>query len=152
MAKSSTPNLDLDGPPPAAETKSVAPVVETAAVVSEANSGVARQGDDGRPYCEKHQCLMRANGTGPEVTYYACPVPGCGCKQKKIRPQYKMAAEPHACPHQTCREPVQYLEAKDRQPLVSVVVMKCPNCGFEMQQPRAQFRPKQYGKDDLSSR
>lgn len=150
MAKSQatpSPNLDLEGSTPPATVGTSSPVTV------EANNAPARQGDDSRPFCEKHQCLMKANGTGPDVTYYACPVPGCGCKQKKIRPQFKMATEPHVCPQETCREPVQYLEAKERQPLVAVVVMRCPKCGFEIQQPRAQFRPRQYGKtDELGAR
>lgn len=103
----------------------------------------ARQGDDGRPFCEKHQCLMTATGSGEKVTYYKCPVPGCDCKAKRIRPQFKMSAEPKECPHQTCRDPQQYLELAAKQGQTATLTMVCPKCGFKLQQPRPQFRPRE---------
>lgn len=139
-------DLDLPDETPAQNTSKTTKLHKPAAK-TEPDTNLAddraRQGDSGRPFCEKHQCLMSANGSGKDVTYYRCPVPDCDCKEKRIRPQFKMSATPKECPHQTCRDPQQYLEAAPAQPSAANITMVCKKCGFKLQQPRPQFRPRE---------
>ncbi len=144
-------NLDMPGEPlkpmkPSKPAAAAAPTVATEQPATPKQPTVAedraRQGDDSRPYCEKHQCLMVANGSGTDVTYYRCPVPHCDCKEKRARPQIKMSATPKLCPHQMCHNPPQYLEAAASQPAAANITMVCPKCGFKLQQPRPHFRPR----------
>src|SRR6185436_20512892 len=54
----------------------------------------ARQGDAGRPFCGKHNCLMKATGSSKTETRYACPVPLCDAKEKRARSSVNIPREP----------------------------------------------------------
>lgn len=103
----------------------------------------ARQGDEGRPYCPVHQCLMRANGTREQVTTYACPVPTCKCSEKRARPTVRIARDPVACPNRTCASPQQFLEFDPKRSTFSQLHLECPACHFSIKQPRPQFNAMQ---------
>lgn len=98
----------------------------------------ARQGDDGRPYCPIHQCQMRASGSKPDVTHYACPVPSCTCNAKRARPTVHIARDPLLCPNRTCQSPQQYLEINLAKSGANAH-MECPACHFSLKAPRPQF-------------
>lgn len=109
--------------------------------VSPETPAPARQGDEGRPYCPVHQCLMRANGTREQVTTYTCPVPTCTCSEKRARPSVRIHREPTKCPNRICASPQQYLEFDPRRSNVAQLHMECPKCKFSLKQPRPQFAP-----------
>ena len=106
--------MDIDG----------APVEVVAAPVN-----VVPQGSDGRPFCEKHNCLMVASGTKDRVTYYKCPVPGCDCREKRARPTTPIPSAPQVCQFQTCKTPPQYLERDFDDKSIGQLAMVCPKCG-----------------------
>lgn len=60
------------------------------------------QGSQDRPYCRKHNVLMKAATTGATVTRYKCPVPGCKEREKRARSRASVPSEPMVCPH--CRQ------------------------------------------------
>jgi hypothetical protein len=63
---------------------------------------VARQGDQYRPYCRVHNCLMGATNSNGKVTRYQCPVPGCKEAEKRTRPNTVVPNQPLECPQ--CRQ------------------------------------------------
>jgi predicted pyridoxine 5'-phosphate oxidase superfamily flavin-nucleotide-binding protein len=110
---------------------------------------------DGRPYCARHNCLMRAASSPERVTYYQCPVPDCGQSEKRIRGKNPIPAEPQQCTSAICgqqKKPA-YLVVDPQRSQLAKLYMVCPRCGFSMQQPRPAFHagpPR--GDEDLSSR
>jgi hypothetical protein len=102
-----------------------------------------QQGDEGRPYCPKHNCLMKATATRETVTHYACPVPACNEREKKVRPQLKVPAAPQACPQRICAagpgQEQSYLQVDLRLSSLSQLHMACPRCGFHVNVPRPHF-------------
>lgn len=98
-----------------------------------------QQGDEGRPYCPRHNVLMRAIGSHPDHTRYKCPVPGCDEKAKRVRPTLKVPHQPQMCPQRSCDEVAMVVT-----PALSNVAqfhMECPQCGFSLKVPRPTFAP-----------
>lgn len=106
--------------------------------VSQETPAPARRGDEGRPYCHKHQCLMQSTATRGNVTHYACPVPTCRETEKLVKPSVSMAREPMQCPCQSCRKPQQYLEFDASLSTPAIAHMICPQCKFALKTPRGQ--------------
>lgn len=102
-------------------------------------AGKARQGDETRPICEKHNCLMKAGGTRGNITSYRCPVESCDAAEKKARSDSYVPREPRECPVRTCRNNhgKVYMEA-EKLPLDPMhIKMKCPKCHYELKLPSA---------------
>lgn len=99
------------------------------------------QGDEGRPYCERHNVLMVASGSRPAVTLYRCPVEGCDARAKRVRPQFKIPAQPQMCPQRICADAPAALEVVARLSTLAQLHMACPRCGFSLKVPRPQFGP-----------
>lgn len=96
-----------------------------------------RQGDQGRPYCEKHLCLMKATSSPGGVTYYKCPAPNCTCSQKQARPIARIPAEPRHCPQRICAgNDASYLEVDPEHSNGLTLLLKCPTCGHTQPEPR----------------
>lgn len=102
---------------------------------------VARQGDDGRPYCAKHNVLMRAYATKDKTTHYACPVKTCNERQKRVRKEFAVPTEPQICPDVRCHGQKRALEVDPKLSKLSQLHMVCPKCGFSSKVPRPQFKP-----------
>jgi hypothetical protein len=143
------PTLGLDeGPAQSAEAGDDTPV----------ETGRGRQGDDSKPYCPLHNCLLVATGSKPGHTHYACPVAGCDSREKRARPAIKVPARPQMCPQRSCREAGAALEADPRLSNVAQLNMICPRCGFSMKVPRPHFdaaaaqRARRQDVDDLAAR
>lgn len=120
-------------------------------------TAVARQGDDARPYCGKHNCLMRATSSKARTTHYGCPVPGCGATEKRARKTQHVPAEPKACPDVRCEKKKSFLEVDPAKSSPAFLHMNCPECGFALKEPRPQFRDilrrqQQEFTEDLSAR
>lgn len=75
MAKK-TPGLGLDVPD--SSTPDDAPAVDPG------EPARLRQGN--QPLCEIHVVQMRAYSSSAMYTYYKCPQPGCGTRDKRVRP------------------------------------------------------------------
>lgn len=101
---------------------------------------VARQGDESRPFCSKHNCLMRATSTKSSITHYGCPVPSCSSKEKRARKAQHIPAEPKACPDVRCQDKKSFLEVDLSRSTPALLCMVCPECDFSMKEPRPQFR------------
>lgn len=101
----------------------------------------ARQGDEGRPYCGTHNCLMRASGTTKTETRYSCPVPLCTQKEKRARSSVSIPREPSRCPDIRCRGKTveSYLEVDLRRSSTAHLCMVCPKCGYDIKVPRPTF-------------
>jgi hypothetical protein len=119
----------------------------------------ARQGDDTKPYCPRHNVLLRATGSRELHTNYACPVQGCQTREKRIRPSLKVPSEPQMCPQRTCRDADGVaLEVDERLSNLAHLHMSCPQCGFHLKMPRPQFdaaaaaRERRRETQDLSER
>jgi hypothetical protein len=96
-----------------------------------------RQGDQGRPYCERHLCLMTAASSRQGMTVYACPVPSCTCTEKKARPVAAIPAAPRRCPQRICAgNEASYLEVDPARSQGLNLLMKCPVCGHTQHEPR----------------
>lgn len=112
--------------------------------------------ENGRPYCVRHNVLMRATGTKESVTHYACPVPDCDCKSKTAKQREPIPREPAVCPQATCRTPVHYLEVDASRTTLALLAMVCPNCGFISRVPRPAIAgvviPRDDAADDLGAR
>lgn len=87
--------------------------------------------DTGRPYCERHNCLMIANGTKDQVTYYRCQVPGCDCRSKQARVTTPIPGKPMTCAMASCchGDERQYLEVDAARSSIAQFAMTCPKCG-----------------------
>lgn len=104
-----------------------------------------RQGDQIRPYCRRHNVLMRAVGTGGGITRYKCPVPDCNEAEKRAQPRSVIPREPLECPK--CRQrkladdqpanPV-YCEVDSHRSTSGQLCMACPemDCDFHALIPR----------------
>lgn len=86
--------------------------------------------DTGRPFCERHNCLMIANGTKDQVTYYRCPVPGCDCREKRARQTTPIPARPMTCAMASCTQgdERQYLAVVSERSTIAQLCMACPKC------------------------
>ena len=104
-----------------------------------------RQGDQVRPYCRRHNVLMRAVGTGGGITRYKCPVPDCNEAEKRAQPRSVIPREPLECPK--CRQrkfaddqPVNpvYCEVDSHRSTSGQLCMACPemDCDFHALIPR----------------
>lgn len=176
MAKKTTsaPALDLDSEDvhvevESAETPAADPVVaaertaaqveafeEQAREVAKDPAPMYRQGDDSRPFCSKHNCLMKATSSAADLTRYACPVPLCDQKEKKVRAAVKIPREPSPCPDIRCRGKKSFLEVDLPRSTTAHLSMVCPSCAFEIKVPRPMYNSGQrvYERDaeDLSAR
>lgn len=101
----------------------------------------ARQGDQGRPFCGKHNCLMKAVRSGKEATNYSCPVPLCDQKEKRARGSVQIPREPNRCPDIRCQGKTveSYLEVNLRRSTTAHLCMVCPKCGYDIKVPRPSF-------------
>lgn len=136
--------LDADQELDQVATKRKQPVEELApAPPSVAES--TRQGDQVRPYCRRHNVLMRAVGTGGGITRYKCPVPDCNEAEKRAQPRSVIPREPLECPK--CRQrkfaddqPVNpvYCEVDSHRSTSGQLCMACPemDCDFHALIPR----------------
>lgn len=105
-----------------------------------------RQGDQNRPYCRVHFCLMTATSTSKGVTRYKCPVADCDEGEKRAQPRSVIPREPMQCPW--CRQRAIEVGVKKVKPVYCVVDyrhsqsamlrMVCPDdeCGFRVLVPR----------------
>lgn len=137
-------SLGLDDGIAAAE--SAGPKTSAPAADLQKTAAAGRQGDGSRPFCCRHNCLMKAEKSDPLATHYACPVPGCSEKEKKARPAIKVPAEPMRCTQRVhglekegSRE--HFLEVNDELSTLANLHMECPGCGFHVKVPRPQFTP-----------
>ena len=118
----------------------------------------ARQGDEGRPFCGKHNCLMKAVRSGKDSTNYSCPVPFCDQKEKRARSSVSFPREPSRCPDIRCRGKTveSYLEVDLRRSSTAHLCMVCPACGYDIKVPRPTFnlgvRTYQHDDGDLAAR
>lgn len=105
----------------------------------------ARQGDQHRPYCRKHNTLMVAYSSRDGVTRYRCPVPNCEAKEKRSQPTSRIPREPMRCSHcdQRAREAKienepSYLELDEHRSTYAMLLMICPDpaCRFSVRVPR----------------
>lgn len=133
MADQSSESLDLD-----------ANVQHTAATQEKEAEEKPRQGDQCRPYCRVHMCLMVASNTSKGVTRYSCPVPACKEGEKRSQPASNIPRQPLACP--VCTRPA---DGKKKASAVYCVVdyprssfamlqLTCPTpgCHFHVKVPR----------------
>ena len=99
---------------------------------------IHRQGDQVRPYCRRHNVLMRSVGTGGGVTRYKCPVPDCNEAEKRAQPRSVIPREPLECPK--CRQrrieadqPVNpvYCEVDASRSTSGQLCMACPEMGCD---------------------
>ena len=105
-------------------------------------------GDDQRPICKIHYCLMVANGSQSKVTSYKCPVPGCDQVAKVARPIAPAPREPHWCPR-CANGPNQDGKGKrvalvvDQKAVRFNVRLICPTvgCGHSVEIPRGREIP-----------
>lgn len=151
QAEGAAPSLGLDEGPAEAEGGQAAD-----------RPARGRQGDDTRPYCPRHNCLLKAESTKETHTSYRCPVPGCETKEKRVRPAVRVPSNPKLCPQRQCRgedgTKQVALEVDDRLSNLAQLHMVCPFCGFNMKVPRPQFdqaaleRERRRGADDLAAR
>ena len=121
------------------------------------NPARGRQGDEGRPFCERHNVLMVTYTSKPDVTHYRCPVEGCDARAKRIRPTIKIPATPLFCQQRTCKERGVALEVDPKFSTGAQLHMRCPNCEFGLKVPRPQFatqlaRQRREAVDDLAER
>lgn len=131
MGKATKPTIDM--------AADFGPVEQ---VVTAPPQNVVQQGTEGRPFCERHNCLMVAQSTKGAVTYYSCPVPGCTCTAKKARPTTPVPAAPQKCQFTSCREPAQYLERDESDKSIGQMTMVCPRCGNKQYVPRPTYQAK----------
>lgn len=151
-------SLDPDYSQPTVSPETAPPpdVVQASPALAAALS--SRQGDQGRPFCGKHNCLMRAVGSSPKETRYACPVPFCEQKEKRARGTTQIPREPHRCPDIRCQGKTveSYLEVDVRRSSTAHLCMVCPKCGYDIKVPRPTFNSGQrtYERDegDLAAR
>jgi len=99
-----------------------------------------RQGEQDRPFCPIHICLMVAENTSERVTRYKCKVPGCKEKAKKARPRSVIPADATECP--MCAQRSRESGSKKAKPVYCVadrkgshginLKMACPTvgCGY----------------------
>jgi hypothetical protein len=118
---------------PAMAIDAGSPIEAISATVPPVN-GVDR---DGRPYCGKHNCVMIAQSTEGQATYYRCKVPGCEEREKRLRGQ--VPREPVWCSQRNCLNHGVALEVVAERSNYASLVMCCPKCGFEVQTPRPGF-------------
>lgn len=102
-------------------------------------AGKPRQGDETRPICAKHNCLMKAVGTRDKVTSYRCPVESCDASEKKVRSDSYVPREPRECPVRTCRNNhgQVFMEVAKSSSDPMHIRMKCPKCNYELKLPSA---------------
>lgn len=162
----SAPALDIDEQletnvsPETAETKAESGKrrAELDLPLSAFRPPLSRQGDESRPICTTHNCLMKAASTQGGVTYYACPVPKCGEKEKRLRKELHVPAEPQRCPDVRCEGKESFLQVDPARSSLAFLCMACPACDFHLKQPRPQFAPvlkrrrEQAVVEDLSAR
>lgn len=122
--RASGPAMSLDAGAP----------IEPLPVAPPLGNGVDR---DGRPYCGRHNCVMIAQSTEGQATYYRCRVPGCEEREKRLRGQ--VPREPVWCSQRNCRDHGIALEVVVERSNYASLVMRCPRCGFETQAPRPGF-------------
>lgn len=112
----------------------------------------ARQGDQGRPFCGKHNCLMKAVRSAKDVTSYSCPVQLCDQKEKRARGSVQIPREPSRCPDVRCQSKTveSYLEVDLRRSSTAHLCMVCPKCGYDIKVPRPTFNSgvRTYQQDD----
>lgn len=101
-----------------------------------------RQGDQYRPYCRRHNCLMESQGTKSRVTRYYCPVEGCDSAEKRPQPKSVIPRRPLECPHCAASagkkaKPV-YCEVDYRRSHQGTLLMVCPSdgCDYKVRVPR----------------
>lgn len=138
MAKTDRSGVSPDTKTPRVSAPAMAidvgsPIEAIAATVPPVN-GIDR---DGRPYCGRHNCAMFAHGGDGGVTYYRCKVPGCEEREKRLRGQ--VPREPVWCGQRNCRDGGIALEVVAERSNYASLVMRCPQCGFEVQSPRPGF-------------
>lgn len=115
-----------------------------------------RQGDNTRPACPVHNCLMTANGTTPEVTRYRCPVDDCDQREVRVRPNVRVPAKPTPCPsasHSANGKEV-FLIVSTAHKEAAHLTMVCPDpdCGFSIKVPRPAFQPPASSREYLEGR
>jgi hypothetical protein len=98
-----------------------------------------RQGDDTRPFCSRHNCLMRSTSSTSDITRYSCPVPTCDQKEKRARRAVQIPREPQVCPDIRCREKASFLESDPKRSSTAHLSMVCPKCGYEIKVPRPMY-------------
>jgi hypothetical protein len=90
--------------------------------------------DQGRPICRRHACLMIANGSREQLTYYKCPVDGCDSREVKVRQQYQdnVMRNPlycGICKNDTAME----IDVETSKKTPGLFQMQCPKCGGRAQ-------------------
>ncbi len=100
---------------------------------------IGRVGDELRPYCSKHNVLMRATGSNDESTNYACPAKDCDATSVRLRPTATPPRELTLCPQRKskkkqCKTPM--VVKPTGQNSIIHLKMQCPECGYECRVPR----------------
>lgn len=83
----------------------------------------------GKPYCGRHNCLMRAASSRENVVYYRCPVDGCDEREKRTRAGANVPAMPALCSRITCRDEKIALEVDAASSSIGQLKMVCRKCG-----------------------
>jgi hypothetical protein len=159
MAKKTTNALPLDDDPGDEDNAAAKqdddgldcpPDTTTTKPAEQPSTPPARQGDQHRPYCMRHNVLMSAYSSRDGVTRYRCPVPGCDATEKRAQPTSNIPREPHVCPHCAARAkeaaedtdeavaPPVYLESDWSRSTYAMIAMVCPTpgCRFSVRLPR----------------
>lgn len=91
--------------------------------------------EDGVPYCVKHHCRMKQTSGGKKgsaIAYFACPVPGCQEKAKRIKvTKAVVPTEPHLCPRCHSVSPRPIMERDPKLSNAMYTILRCPCCGHK---------------------
>jgi hypothetical protein len=114
-----------------------------------------RQGDDTRPYCGLHFCLMASSGSKGAVTNYRCPVKGCNETAKRARPRDVVPRTPQLCPN--CAPKPVACEVDRARSTPYTFKLVCPTCRWSVNVNRPDLaaraaRAHRAEHDDLSAR
>lgn len=108
---------------------------------AEESTPVNGRDDTGRPYCGRHNVLMRATTTQGNVTHYRCPVESCDAREKRARPEIKVPTSPVLCSRSICGGAAMEVDEKKSALLRMSLVLVCPRCGQEVEVPKPGVKP-----------
>ena len=82
-----------------------------------------------RPYCMRHNVLMKNSSTQKRKRYFKCPVKGCDEKEQLIRAQVRAPSDPLECPHcgQACIVDVEASQSRGFELTMICENAKCDN-------------------------
>jgi len=101
--------------------------------------------ENGVPYCRTHHCRMKHSSSGKKgspTAYYACPVPGCEEKEKRIKTTVESSIpnEPLTCSGCSKDKNPVHMERNPRLSNGYYTILQCPECGRKSApMPRPEF-------------